>query len=114
MSGTEIYYYTTGRGENPVKDFIDEHTISKNKVMHILDIIEKYGLLSAVPYTKKLAGTPLWEIKVMGQESVRILYVTRKSNSILLLHAFEKKTQKTPLKELALALKRMREFSVDN
>lgn len=105
MTGMEIYYYITARGENPVMIFIDCHTISKSKVMRILDVISKYGLQQATQYIKKLTGTPLWEIRVLGQESVRILYITQKGNSIVLLHAFEKKTQKTPLRELAVALR---------
>ena len=47
---------------------------------------------------------------IIGQDSIRILYVTQSQKQILLLHAFEKKTDKTPLKEIDTALTRLAEF----
>jgi len=78
--------------------------------MRILHVIEEYGLKSAIPHLKKLKGTPLWEIRILGQENIRVLYVGYRGKNILLLHAFEKKTQKTPPREITTAIRRSKEL----
>lgn len=40
----------------------------------------------------------------------RILYVAKFADAIYVLHAFQKKTQKTPQKDIDLARKRYREI----
>ena len=107
MPGTEIYYYTTTRGENPVLEFIlSLETSQQAKVRRLLLTIEKYGLDTVIPHIKKLTGTPLWELRIVGKDNLRILYVVPGKNCILALHGFIKKTQKTPEKELSTALAR--------
>lgn len=111
MSGLQqwkINYYVSPSGNNPVKDFLDgtKPTI-KAKAFRILFNIREYGLITAIPHIKKLAGTPLWEIRILGEDSVRILYVSKSKKTILLLHAFFKKKQTTPKKEIDTALARL-------
>lgn len=103
----QIYYYISSSGRNPVKDFLDERSSVKSKAFKVFKYIKEFGLTIAIPHIKKLTGTPLWEIRILGEDSVRILYITRKEKQILLLHAFVKKTNKTPLKEIELALSRI-------
>lgn len=111
MDKCKINYFITKIKENPIKDFLDKHPKVKIKTFHIFLNIEKYGLISVIPHIKKLKGMPLWEIKIVGKESTRILYFTENQNSITLLHAFLKKTQKTPKKEINIALKRLKELN---
>ncbi len=101
-----MIYYTSASGDNPVKEFLNKRPSAKLKALRLLSYIEEYGLSIAIPHIKKLSGTPLWEIRILGQDSIRILYVTRSEKQILLLHAFEKKTDKTPPREIKIALKR--------
>jgi len=60
------------------------------------------------PYIKKLQDK-LYELRISGKVAIRILY-TISNNEYYLLHAFKKKNQKTPSKELKIALDRMREI----
>lgn len=107
-----VVYYASSSGDIPVRDFLDAAGPTlKAKALRILLHIEEYGLQVAIGHIKKLAGTPLWEIRILGGDSARILFVMQVEKRILLLHAFYKKTQKTPQKEIALALKRCREYS---
>lgn len=106
----KIIYYISTTGENPVKKFLDAHPKAKLKALRILSYIEEFGLSYAIPHIKKLTGTPLWEIRILGEDSVRILYVTRQGKQILLLHAFMKKTDKTPKKEIDISLMRLSEI----
>lgn len=102
----QVIYYISPSGVNPVKEFLDERPSAKLKALRIFSYIEEYGLTTAIPHIKKLTGTPLWEIRILGQDNVRVLYVTRSQKQILLLHAFEKQTDKTPPKEIRIALQR--------
>ena len=61
------------------------------------------------PQVKHLEG-PLWEIRMIGRDGIaRALYVTAKAQKIVVVRVFVKKTQKTPRREIELALKRARE-----
>ena len=105
----QINYYLSPSGDNPVKEFLDERPHAKAKAFRIFQHIKEYGLTTAIPHIKKLTGTPLWEIRILGEDSIRIFYVTKMEKQILLLHAFVKKTNKTPLKEIDIALSRIPE-----
>lgn len=102
-----VYYYLSSSGKNPVKNFLDSlQKIQQAKVLRIFQYIEEYGLHSILPRVKKLTGTPLWEIRILGKDNIRVIYVVPTKNAVLVLHGFIKKKQKTPSKELNLALSR--------
>lgn len=42
----------------------------------------------------------------------RAIYITAKNKKIIVLHAFVKKTQKTPRKAINMALKRLKEANI--
>lgn len=112
-SGWKIIYYISPTGNNPVSDFLDTlESNSQTKILRILHNIQEYGLDSVIPHTKKLSGTPFWEIRILGQASIRIIYIIPVKSQVLLLHGFKKKTQKKPLKELAIASKRYQEYTL--
>lgn len=101
MNMSKVQYYVGSRGENPVKTFIESLSKQqKAKIFRIVLTIEEYGLLAILPHTKKLSGTPLWEIRILGKDNIRILYVTVEQDIVLVLHGFIKKKQKTPSKEI--------------
>lgn len=107
----QVIYYISSSGDNPVKNFLDSISPSvKAKALRILLNISSYGLSVAIPHIKKLIGTPLWEIRILGQDNIRILYVAKIGRKMLLLHAFFKKKQKTPRKEIEIALERLKEY----
>lgn len=108
---TKIVYYTKVSGESPPRRFIESLSVKQiKKVARILAYIEEYGLTSAIPHLKKLTGTPLWEIRILGQDNIRVFYAVISEDSIVLLHGFIKKSQETPQKEIALALSRFTEW----
>lgn len=111
MPSVTILYYTTTSGDNPVEDFLDSLQKSqKAKIFRIFQYIKEYGLTTAIQHIKKLAGTPLWEIRILGQDNIRVFYVTVQEESILLVHGFIKKSQKTPEKEISTALNRIKDY----
>jgi phage-related protein len=61
------------------------------------------------PHVKHLQG-PLWEMRMRGRDGIsRALYVTAIGRRVVIVRVFEKKTQKTPNREIALALSRAKE-----
>ncbi len=106
-----VTYYVTAGGNIPVRDFLNAAAPTlKVKALRLFLHLSEYGLQGVIPHLKKLTGTPLWELRIMGGESVRILFVTQVGKKIILLHGFYKKTQKTPTKEIATALARLRDY----
>ena len=61
------------------------------------------------PHTQAM-GAGLFELRMKSQEGIaRVMYCTLVGRRIVMLHSFIKKTQKTPLADLALARKRLQE-----
>ena len=81
------------------------------KLDHIVRMIEELGLHQVLePYIKALRGK-LWEIRIKGRDGIaRAIYVTVKERRIVILHAFRKKTRKTPEAAIRTALSRMKEL----
>lgn len=77
------------------------------KFERIVDLIKLRGLEQMrEPYVKHLQGR-IWEMRMIGRDGIaRALYVTASGKRVVVLRVFTKKTQKTPLREIALALKR--------
>jgi phage-related protein len=76
----------------------------------IARLIEHAGLERVhEPYIKHLEG-PLWEMRMKGRDGIaRAAYVTANGQRVIVVHVFQKKTQKTPRREIELALSRARE-----
>ena len=95
-------------------DKVEQQTLNFPKgilanFIHIADMIEQFGPALDRPYTAPM-GNGLFEIRAKGMEGIgRSLYCTIKGQEIIILNSFIKKTQKTPKKELDLAIKRMKE-----
>jgi len=57
----------------------------------------------------------LFELRLKGVEGIaRVFFCTLVGRRIMMLHSFIKKTQKTPLREIAVARKRMKEVKHAN
>jgi len=59
----------------------------------------------------KTVGRGVREIKVSEKEGqFRVVYLVRRRDRIYVLHAFQKKTRRTPKQEIVLAKKRFKEI----
>lgn len=85
---------------------------AKSKVINSIDLLEEFGIKLGAPHVKKLLGTELWELRILGGDNIRVLYVTISGRKFLLLHGFQKKTQKTGTSEIKVAVGRLREFNL--
>lgn len=101
----KLLYFTDSKGESPVlKDIFSLTKSQQGKIERALQPILEFGLGNHLIHTKKLVGTPLWEIRILGKDNIRILYVIEILNIILILHVFMKKTQKTLRKDIKMGL----------
>ncbi len=82
------------------------------RLTRIVDLIEALGLHSVrEPHIKPL-GNKLWEMRLKGRDGIaRAIYVTARERRVVILHAFVKKTRKTPRAAVERALARAREVS---
>lgn len=107
----KIYYYLSPSGDNPIQKFLDALSEKQQvKILRIIQYIKDYGLIAIIPHTKKLKSTPLWEIRILGKDNIRIIYVVPMKETILLLHGFVKKTQRTSPRDIRIALGRYYEW----
>jgi len=76
----------------------------------IVELIQSHGLERVrEPYVKHLEGA-LWEMRLKGRSGIALaVYVTAVGRRIVVVHVFAKKTQKTPRREIEMALKRAKE-----
>ena len=107
----KVLFYISKTKANPVEIFFEELEVREHtKILRVIQYIQEYGLNAVLPHVKKLSGTPLWEIRILGRDSIRVLYVVPYEQVVLLLHGFRKKTQKTPISEIRIAIMRYRDW----
>ena len=108
MSYRVIFYKKRG-GEKPVEEFInklDKKTLAK--ITQYIELLATNGPFLKPPYIKKI-DHDLFELRIKSKLVIRIFY-TYKNNAYILVHIYIKKTQKTPAKELAIAIDRLNEL----
>lgn len=75
----------------------------------IVGLLMEFGPGLRMPHSRALGGG-LLELRCRGSEGVgRALYCYATGARVVVLHAFVKKTQSTPRRELAIARKRMKD-----
>jgi len=108
----EINFYRAESGKSPVEEFLDNLTAKQaKKVAWVLNLAEEHINVPS-KYFKKMVNTDnLWEVRVnFGSNIFRILCFFDGSEIIILTHAFQKKTQKTPRQAIKIAEKRMKDY----
>lgn len=81
------------------------------RLVRISELIASVGIENVgMPHLRPV-HRPLWEMRLSGQGgSARALYVVSQGKRIVILRAFVKKTQKTPRREIELALMRAKQL----
>ena len=77
---------------------------------YITELIRSEGFANVkMPHVRHLEG-PLWEMRLRGRDGIaRAIYVTVRHRRVVIVRVFIKKTQRTPRREIALALQRAQE-----
>ena len=84
------------------------------RYLRFTDLMLEFGPNLGMPHTRAM-GEGLFEIRVKGQEGIaRVFYCTIVRRRMVMLHAFIKKSQKTPKREFDIATRRQREVLRDD
>ena len=107
-----ILFYKTASGQKPIDDFLDRLSAKQaQKITWVLKLVED---LDRVPskYFKKMANTEeLWEVRASyGSDIFRLIGFFEGASLVVLAHAFQKKTQKTPKRAIKIAEERRRDY----
>jgi len=103
----KVTFYTTASGRSPVLNYIyDLSKLERARLLEALNQVEQYGFDTIRTQFRQIEGK-LWEIKVSAH---RVFYVIVQQEEMVLLHAYKKQGQKMPLRERAVAIKRMKEI----
>ena len=108
----EIDFYQDNQGNIPVQDFICQQSAKvEAKIYRHIDLLQDFGLSLGQPYVEKLTGSDVWELKIRhGSNRYRILYFAASGCRFVLLHAFLKKSARTPKNELEMAQGRIFDY----
>ncbi len=108
----EVIFYKTESGRIPVEEFLDN--LSTNQALKATWVIRLVEDMDIVPghYFQKLSNTEdLWEVRVrVGTNIFRFLGFFDGRKLVVLSHAFQKKSQKTPRQAIRLAEERKRDY----
>jgi phage-related protein len=103
-------FYETGNGRKPVREWLlalskdDRRTVGKD-----MQKVE-FGWPIGMPYCRPL-GRGLWEVRSdLTDGKIGRVVFCMSAGEMVLLHGFIKKSQKTPAKDMDLALARRREL----
>ena len=103
-------FYVSGSGRRPVREWLlglskDDRRIIGRDVQKV-----EFGWPIGMPYCRSLRrGLSEVRSDLTGGRIARLIFCIVQGEMIL-LHGFEKKTQKTPQRDIELALKRQQEI----
>ncbi len=108
----KIIFYKTDSGNSPVQEFIDSLSDKQaKKVAWVLRLVRDIRNLPTTYFKKLINSDDIWEIRVqVGRNIFRFLGFYDGSQLIILTNGFQKKSQKTPKREIELAKKRKQRY----
>lgn len=102
-----ILYYLDSKGRNPVLEYLKKLPPGEyDKCFEYIDILSEEGESIRRPVGDYLGGK-LYELR---PKQNRILYFFFFRDAAVLLHAFRKKTDAIPAREIKIAMTRMNDF----
>src|SRR5579871_5725470 len=97
QAGWTIVFYTTADGQEPVREFLsslDQKT--QLRFEWSIEQLRVRNVTATEPLVKHIDGK-LWELRRASNGNIyRVMYIFFTGHHIVLLHGFQKKTQKTP------------------
>ena len=102
--------FESDTGRCPVADYIEniKRPAERAKITKVLEAVEELAMLPSHLFKKMQGRGELWEVRAMQH---RLLGFHTRSGGVgplefVLVHAFQKQSQKTPLNEIEVALRR--------
>ena len=110
----QVDFYTLPSGRSPVAEFMDNcQKPLRKKILREIRYLKQFGVSKDNPNLRKLTGTPLWEVRILGNDSTRLICVIVFNGKIVVVNVFKKKGKKTPQRELLVSLERYKRLTTD-
>ena len=110
-----IEFYTALNNSSPIYNYIKTlPTREKAKIIGDIDLLKDYGVFLGLNKLRKINGRRykgLWELRIKHSTNYyRVLYFLYCKRTFILLHCFLKKSNRTDIRHLELAKKRMIDY----
>lgn len=106
-----IVFYVDIHGGEPVGEFLASLDLkTQARFDWAIEQLRIRNVQAGEPLVRHIDGK-LWELRRESNTNIfRIFYAVLSRRRIVLLHGFQKKTQKTPRSEIAIAMSRLNDF----
>lgn len=109
-------FFQLASGREPVRDWLKKLSQGDRKLIGIDLMKVEYGWPCGPPLCAPLTDYPgLYEVRsrLTGRQIARVFF-SASGGTMVLLHGFIKKTQTAPLRELKLAVRRLKVYNSKN
>jgi len=106
-----VEFYVEESGRNPVGDFLRGlDAKAQARLIFSMEQLRVLNVQAREPLVRHLEGK-LWELRQESQTNIyRLLYFFASGRRIVFLHGFQKKTRRTPRREIEIAQHRLELF----
>ena len=102
-----VAFYVDRRGHSPVTDYLAVvPPRDRAKIARYLQLLQEFGPGLSMPHARHIEGR-LWELR---PDAHRLFYVLWSERRCIVLHAYRKKGQKAPRREIEQALRRLDDY----
>ncbi len=111
----QVVFYEDAEGQSPVWEFLRSLPAPQRaRLGRTIRLLQEIGTALGEPHARYL-GDGLWELRTQVEgDAFRCLYVSLAQRRFLILHAFQKKTQKIPRREIDTARRRCADWRARN
>lgn len=110
-SDWRVVFYREPNGRSPVREFFESVDMRvQESLLASVELLRSRNVQARMPLARHLDGK-LWELRDEVRTNIyRVIYFFYSGKRIVLVHAFQKKSQKTPSQDIAIARERHERF----
>jgi phage-related protein len=107
-----VVFYVDTQGNELVREFLERlDPRTQARFAWSIEQLRLRNVQARPPLVRHLEGK-LWELREESNTNIyRLFYVFSSGRQIVILYGFAKKSQKTPLREIETALRRLEDFT---
>jgi len=106
----KVNFFQTSTGKEPVREWLKDMDVGNRKIIGEDIKLVQFRWPLGMPLVRKM-GADLWEVRShLENGNIARTFFIVKDLQMILLHGFIKKSQKTPQKEIDLALSRKKQW----
>lgn len=102
-----VIFYRSQSQKEPVREWLKSLSQEEKKLIGEAIKTVQFSYPIGMPLVRKISSD-LWEVRVNLKDKIARVFFTIQDQSMILLHGFIKKSQKTPHKELEIAQTRLK------